>query len=73
MENLVSLTILIVVFMSILLFVVYVADMLACKFIKWLGLEDIDNEYNKTPTIGFSNEDKAFIKMVEGELFESVY
>ena len=39
MENLVSLTILIVVFMSILLFVVYVADMLACKFIKWLGLE----------------------------------
>ena len=66
MENLVSLTILIVVFMGFLLFVVYVADMLASKFIKWLGLEDIDNEYNRTPTIRFSNEDR----MVESELFE---
>lgn len=55
----------IVVFMSFLLFVVYVADMLACKFIKWLGLEDIDNENKRTPTIRFSIEER----MVEGELF----
>lgn len=58
--------ILVIVFMSLLLSVAYVADMLACKLIEWLGLEGIHNEYKSTPTIRFSDQDR----MVEGELFE---
>jgi hypothetical protein len=61
MENIVSLMILIIVFMSLLLLVAYVADVLSCKFLKRLGLELIDNEYKSTPTIRFTNEDKAVI------------
>ena len=39
MENYVSLTIFIVVFMSLFVLVAYVADVLACKLLKWLGVE----------------------------------
>lgn len=45
MDNLVMLTILIVVFMSLMLLVTYVSDVLACKCLKWLGIEDVDNEH----------------------------
>ena len=39
MEKIVMLMILVIVFMSLLLSVAYVADMLACKILKWLGVE----------------------------------
>ena len=44
MENLLSLMIVIIAFMGALLTVAYVADMLACKFVEWLGMEGLDNE-----------------------------
>jgi hypothetical protein len=66
MEKIVSLMIFVIVFMSLLLLVAYVADVLACKFLEWLGLEGIHNEYKSTPTICFSDQDR----MVEGDQFE---
>ena len=51
MENYVSLMIFLIVFMSFMLLVAYVADAFACKLVRWLGLEDIDNEHRGTPTI----------------------
>ena len=36
--------ILVIIFMCLLLFVAYVADVLACKLLKWLGVGEIDNE-----------------------------
>lgn len=65
MENLVSLMILLIVFTSLMLLAAYVADMFACKCLKWLGLEDVDNKEMTTPIIRFSNQHKY----VEGELF----
>ena len=65
MENLVSLMILLSVFTSLMLLTAYVTDAFACKCIKWLGLEDVDNE-QKTPTIRLRKQ----VKYVEGNLFE---
>ena len=39
MENLLSLMIVIIVFMSLLVAVAYMADTLAVAVVKWLGLE----------------------------------
>jgi hypothetical protein len=65
MENLVSLMILLSVFTSLMLLTAYVTDAFACKCIKWLGLEETDNE-QKTPTIRLRKQ----VKYVEGNLFE---
>ena len=65
MENLVSLMILLIVFTSLMLLTAYVTDAFACKCIKWLGLEETDNEL-KTPTIRLRKQ----VKYVEGNLFE---
>ena len=40
MENLLSLMIFIIVFASLLVAVAYVADVMAQKFVEWLGLEN---------------------------------
>ena len=64
MENYVSLMILLIAFMGLMLLVAYVADALASKLVKWLGLEDVDNEY-KNSHYPLANEDK----MVEGMNF----
>lgn len=42
MENLLSLMIVIGAFMSLLVVVAYISDVAACKFVKWLGLEGIE-------------------------------
>ena len=44
MNNLVSLMIVIITFLSTFVTVAYVADVLACKFVEWLGMEGFDNE-----------------------------
>lgn len=67
MENYVSLMVFIIVFMTLLVLAAYVADVFACKLLRWLELEAIDNEYQGTPTIRFSNEDKALVEMAEGK------
>lgn len=42
MENIVSLMIVIGCFMGLIVVVAYVADMVACKFVEWLGLEGVE-------------------------------
>ena len=37
MENMISLMIFIIVFVSMIVAVAYVADMVACKFVEWLN------------------------------------
>lgn len=44
MNNLVSLMIVIIAFLSTFVTVAYVADVLACKFVEWLGMEGFDSE-----------------------------
>lgn len=65
MENLVSLMTLLIVFTILMLLVAYIGDVLVCKCLKWLGMEDVETEQKRTPTIRFSNQHKY----VEGELF----
>ena len=48
-----------------MLLVAYIGDVLVCKCLKWLGMEDVETEQKRTPTIRFSNQHKY----VEGELF----
>ena len=42
MENIFSLMIVIGCFMGLIVVVAYVADMVACKFVEWLGLEGVE-------------------------------
>ena len=42
MTNLLSLLIVIGCFMGLIVVVAYVADMVACKFVEWLGLEGVE-------------------------------
>ena len=51
MENLVSLMILLIVFTSLMLLAAYVADMFACKCLKWLGLEEVENGQRRIATV----------------------
>ena len=44
MTNLISLAIVICSFLSLLVVVAYVADALAVRLVKWLGLEDVSYE-----------------------------
>jgi fructose-specific phosphotransferase system IIC component len=68
MENYVSLMILLIVFMGLLLSVAYIADVVACKCLKYLGIEDNEKEQIKTPTIRFSKNER-YDRYVEGDLF----